>query len=264
MLGQLAGAREAKRRFSVGKLDSLIKVFGLPTIANLNAPLGRLRCAGLVERYDGEEPWMLTPEGHERVRQVIGHLPLEQIEAELAETPGAFMASVPHRVIPPSLAPPRWITGISRLLERHPFETNVFCMTRYPASGDSEGGDAVATALPALRATLAQHGLTMHLASDRQLDDDLLGNVGAYMWACQYGIGILEDRAQSGLNYNVVIELGAMIVTGRRCAILKDTSAPSLPTDFVGQIYKPVDLANADDVAEQIAKWVEDDLGLRR
>lgn len=68
MLGQLAGAREGKRRFSVGKLDALVRVFGLPTISNLNAPLGRLRQAGLVERYDGEEPWMLTPEGHERVR----------------------------------------------------------------------------------------------------------------------------------------------------------------------------------------------------
>jgi hypothetical protein len=34
--------------------------------------------------------------------------------------------------------------------------------------------------------------LNLHLASDRQLDDDLLGNVAAYMWACQFGIGILE------------------------------------------------------------------------
>jgi len=45
-----------------------------------------------------------------------------------------------------------------------------------------------------------------------------------------------------GVNYNLTIEVGGMLMTGRRCALLKDSSIERLPTDLVGQIYKPVEL----------------------
>ena len=82
------------------------------------------------------------------------------------------------------------------------------------------------------------------------------------MWACQYGIGVLEDRAENGLIDNVVIELGVMIATARRCALLEDTTAPSLPTDLVGQIFKPVDLDDGDCVVSRVKNWITDDLNL--
>jgi hypothetical protein len=96
------------------------------------------------------------------------------------------------------------------------------------------------------------------------IDDELFGNVGAYMWACQYGIGLLENRADRGLNYNVVIEVGAMLITGRRCALLKDRTAPALPTDLAGQIYKPVDLDDLEGVHREAHLWASEDLGLGR
>jgi hypothetical protein len=111
-------------------------------------------------------------------------------------------------------------------------------MTRFPGA-DPEGAppDPIRGLIEALREVLRVHALTMHLASDRQVDDELFGNVGAHMWACRYGIGLLENRAQRGLNYNAAIEIGSMLITGRRCAILKDRTAPNLPVNLSGQIY---------------------------
>src|SRR5438874_1801095 len=83
---------------------------------------------------------------------------------------------------------------------------------------------------------LATHGLRLHLASDAIVEDTLFANVAAYMWACRYGFALLEDRVEEGVNYNVVIEVGAMFMAGRQTALLKDTTVPTLPTDLVGHI----------------------------
>jgi len=112
---------------------------------------------------------------------------------------------------------------------------------------------------------MSNHGLVLHVASDRLADDDLLGNVGAYMWACQFGIGLLEDRPGEGsLNDNVLIELGSMLMSGRRCAILRDRTAPRPPTDLSGQIYKTVDFDDLPAVAAAAHTWIAEDLGLGR
>lgn len=260
-LGQLAGLRRGTKRFAAADIGGLAAAFRIPVIGNVNSPLGRLRDAGLLVRLDGPEPWALTPLGEKRLGEILGALPLERIEAELVDSPGAEVGDTPHRVIPASLAPPRWNDGIRRLLNRYPFETNVFCMTRFPTGLDD---DPIAPLIPELRALFHDHGLTLHLASDRQSDDEIFGNVAAHMWACQYGIGLLEDRAGKGLNYNVVIELGAMTITGRRCALLKDVTCPPLPTDFVGHIYKPVDLSDMAGVLHQASEWIAHDLGMTK
>ena len=146
-----------------------------------------------------------------------------------------------------------------------PFEKNVFCMTRFPEDeNDADYLDPVHPILPALRTALVNHGLVMHLASDRQLDDDLYGNVAAHMWACQYGIALFEDRLGRGLNENMLIEVGSMLVTGRRCALLKDLTIEKMPTDFVGQIYKEADFENVAATVALVHAWAAADLGLGR
>jgi hypothetical protein len=187
------------------------------------------------------------------------------IAAEMAGTPGAEFVSAMHTTISPTLAPARWQPGIARLLERFPFETNVFCMTRFAHSGAALP-DPVPAVIASLREVTTAHGLVLHVASDRQAEDDLFGNVGAHMWACQYGIGLLENRLgrTTGLNDNVLIELGSMMVTGRRCAILKDRTATSPPSDLTAQLYKPVDFDDVPAVGAAAHLWIADDLGLGR
>ena len=94
------------------------------------------------------------------------------------------------------------------------------------------------------------------------MDDDLWTNVAAHMWASRYGIAFFEDRRKRGVNYNLTIEVGAMLMSGRRCALLKDRSIASLPTDLVGRIYKPVDLDDGETVMTALHSWFRDDLAI--
>ena len=168
-----------------------------------------------------------------------------------------------HSTIPPEYAPLKWQNGINSFLERYPFESNVFLITRFPIDeSDTNYLDPISNVIDVIRNVLSKYGLTLHLASDRQIDDDLLGNIAAHMWACKYGVGILEDRLGRGLNHNVVTEIGAMLMTGRRCALLKDLTSPALPTDIIGQIYKPVDLDELLSVKKLVENWVIEDLGI--
>ena len=207
----------------------------------------------------------MTPVGRQEVLKLMGTVDAKDVEAELAGTPGAEFVSALHTTIPPSLAPARWQAGIARLLERYPFEQNVFCMTRFARRGATLP-DPIPAVIERLRGAAAGHDLVLHVASDRQAEDDLFGNVGAHMWACQYGIGLLENRlgATTGLNDNVLIELGSMMVTGRRCAILKDRTAPAAPSDLTAQLYKSVDFDDLGAVENAAHLWIADDLGRGR
>ncbi len=114
---------------------------------------------------------------------------------------------------------------------------------------------------------MAGHGLTLHLASDRQIEDDLLSNIAGYMWACKYGIALFESRRPepgADLNKNMLIEVGAMLMAGRRCALLRDEKAPLMPTDLIAQIRKDVDHDDLDGVAVTLHLWAAEDLGLGR
>jgi hypothetical protein len=100
-------------------------------------------------------------------------------------------------------------------------------------------------------------------ASDRQIVDDFWANVTAHMWACRYGVAFFENRADRGINYNLTIEVGSMLVLGRRIAILKDTTVGALPTDLTGRIYKSVNLAKPTTVKDALKAWATADLNLQ-
>lgn len=51
-----------------------------------------------------------------------------------------------------------------------------------------------------------------------------------------------------------------MLMTGRRVALLKDGSIEKMPTDFVGMIYKSVDLSDEAAVRSHVADWLVNDL----
>jgi hypothetical protein len=259
-VGQLAQARSDDGWFRPDDVTGLLETLRVPP-GNVSRSLGQLKTQRLMLRgRDGR--WSLTAMGEQRASEVMGQLNVDDIEPAIESFPGAELGSVVHSTLPPTLAPVRWQAGIARLLDDFPFDGNVFLMTRFPR--DDEPDDPLHAAIEAIREALARHGLSLHVASDRVIDEDLLGNIAAHMWACRYGIGIFEDRAGRGLNYNVLIEIGSMIVSGRRCALLKDTTAPAMPTDLVGQIYKSVGLADTSSISAATHAWAADDLGLGR
>lgn len=254
-MADLVARRSEAEDFAPSELTAAFYALHVPPPGNVSSVLGTLAKRGHALRHPNGR-WTLTPQGRAASRA----LGLEVSANSGAVGTAAEFAHTSHTVIPAWAAPPRWAAGIARLLDRHPFESNVLCMTRFPSEGETV--DPVARAIAIARDELANFGLTLHLASDAIVEDDLLGNVGAYMWACQYGLGIVEDRVERGLNYNAVIEVGGMTVTGRRCCILRDQSVPTLPTDLAGQIYKSVDLDDDTSVSTAVRCWARDDLGL--
>lgn len=263
-LGRLAEGRSESQRFGPSEIDKLFDEFALPRPAKVGNQLSALEQAGLMSRAKlarGLPAWRLTPKGRERATADASDMDLAVLAAESAIHPFANLAHTPHAVVPPSLAPPDLISPLRGFFEAHPFETNVFGMTRFPSTDKGEL-DPIAPALHAAREACARHGLEFHLASDRQIVDDLWPNVAAHLWGSQFAVAFFEERTEGGLNYNLNIEVGSALALGRRLAILKDKPLKKLPTDLVGRIYRLVDLGDVTTVADQLHEWARDDLVL--
>lgn len=275
VLSHVASWRGDARWFSTSEVRSLYADLRLPEPANVSATLARLRDRRpplLRGKPGGTSGWTTTPEGELRADEIIGEFDYGTIAAELQAVPGAFFADAEYPTLPHTFAPPSWAPGIKTFLDRNPFDQNVFLMTRFPKDEAAEP-DPLGPVIETLRDAVAKRGLTLHVAMDQQIVDDLWGNVGAHMWASRYGIGVLETRAPQPrdededagdptLNDNVLIELGSMLTIGRRCMILRDYQAPMPPTDLTSHIFKTVDLESLHSVAEQTDQWIAKDLRL--
>jgi hypothetical protein len=260
----LAGLRNGDGWFSTKDVDDLFEELHL-TAPAVGATLSNLtkRDKDLVTKRVSPPPWSLTPRGRKTAHQLLGDVNVAKLEAQLADMPGAILGDARHAVLPPTFAPPKWAAGISRLLDTYPFETNVLCMTRFPRPDNP--ADPMAGVIGAVEDALEAHGLKLHKASDAIVEDTLWANVAAYMWACQYGFALFEDRVGEGLNPNVAIEVGAMMMSGRQTALLRDApSVEKMPSDLVGHIYKLADFGDLKSVSDQAHLWAADDLGLGR
>lgn len=260
-LARLAEARVTTGLFAPRDVEVLFDDIGLPRPVKMSNAFGRLENAKLLTRVRGARgaAWKLTPLGRERSTGLATDMDLAAVTAGQGRGV-AYLGATAHPVVPPSLAPPELVEPLHAFLDEHPFDQNVFGMTRFPNDDEDEGADPVATAIEAARTICAEEGLEFHLASDRQIVDDLWPNVAAHLWGSKYGIAFFEDRVGNGVNYNLTIEVGSMIALGRRVAILKDKSIDKLPTNLVGRIYKSVDLDKPAKVKATIRTWITDDL----
>lgn len=262
VLARLASSHSEDGSFNSDQLRRLFLSSALPVPANVSDTIAQLRNKGFATRGRADGSSILTPVGREASIDAISDLDLSALCAE-GKVGGSVLGRAPHAVVPATLAPASLIPGLRRFLAEYPFERNVFGMCRFPHELDSaKEPDPVGSAIEIARRCCELHGLVFHLASDRAIDDDLWTNVAAHMWACQYGIAFFEDRQGLGLNYNLTIEVGSMLMTGRRCALLKDLSSPRLPTDLVGRIYKSANFDDTKAVAAALHEWIRDDLGL--
>jgi hypothetical protein len=259
-LSRLAVSQSPDGRFAAGRLNDLFDQFGLPRPAKISNVVSRLEKKGQLTRAkgSGRANWQLTPLGRAQSSELASDMDLAALGAESAHVVVPRLADTPHPTIPPSLSPPELIAPLHAFLDSHPFERNVFGMTRFP----KDHLDPIAPALEEARKVCACHGLEFHLAADRQIVDDLWANVAAHLWGSQYAIAFYEERTGTGLNYNLNIEVGSALVLGRRLAVLKDEPVERLPTDLVGHIYKEVDLNDLTTIGAELHKWVREDLAL--
>lgn len=253
----MAQNRAATGVFGPAAVDQLLDDIGLPRPARTSNVFATLKGKGLFTDIRGPRgSWKLTPEGQAQSQELASDLDLAALEVEM-QLGAALLGDTPHPVIPPHLAPPELIKPLRAFLEKHPFDLNVFGMTRFPGKPEEGELDPIAPALDVTREVCAEHGYEFHLASDRQIVDDLWANVAAHMWGCHYGIAFFEERTPRGLNYNLTIEVGSCLVLGRRLALLKDEPLKALPTDLTGKIYREVNLEDPDTVRAEVAGWLK-------
>lgn len=263
VLGQLAAGRSEVGAFSPAAVAEMFYDLGLPAPAKIANVFTALTTKEWFAKQPQRGAYKVTPAGQAKVRETMTGLDLVALVAESAHQNAPALGHTEHALVPVHMAPPALVQPLRAFLADHPFDTNVFGMTRFP---DTKAGtaDPVGQALAVVSEVCSESGLEFHLASDRAIVDDLWANVTAHMWACRYGVALFEDRVDRGLNHNLLIEVGAMLMTGRRCALLKDGSIERMPTDFVGMIYKSVDLSAEDTVAATVRAWLKDDLGIGR
>jgi hypothetical protein len=263
-LARLAETRSDTGDFTPKAVDVLFNDLRLPGPPKTHNNLVALERLGLVRRGAGYGLWRVTPKGKATSEALVSGMDLAALQAEAATT-GARLGGAAHPVILPEFgAPPELIPILRDFLAEHEFDRNVFGMTRFPKEGSAAPPDPIKGALDVSNRVCRAHGLEFRLASGRQMHDDLWMNVAAHMWASRYGIAFFEDLADPprGLNYNLTTEVGSMLITGRRCCLLKDPSIPTLPTDLVGRIRKDVDLADEKEVEGALHQWIRDDLNL--
>ena len=259
VLAALGADRADGKIATPARVTQLFYDFALPGPAKIGNVFAALKTKKYLTAVPGQGRYKITPLGRAKIAEELTGLDVITLVAENASDNAPLLGQTELSLVPYTLAPPALIQPLRGFLADHPFDTNVFGMTRFP---DAKAGtkDPVGRALALAREMCESSGLEFHLASDRAIVDDVWSNVMAHMWGCRYGIGFFEDRVERGLNYNLVTEVGAMIMTGRRVALLKDGSIEKMPTDFVGMIYKSVDLAQESTVSECIRKWLKDDL----
>jgi hypothetical protein len=259
VLAQIQAGRTPDATATPAAVAQLFDDFALPAPARIGNMFASLASKGYVSRMKGGSYYKITPTGSARVAQQLSALDMVALVAETVAGNGPLLGDTTTALLAPTMAPPALIQPLRGFLADHPFDTNVFGMTRFP---DAKAGtaDPVGKALAVAKEVCRENGLDFHLASDRAITDDVWSNVMAHMWGSRYGIGFFEDRVERGLNYNLVTEVGAMIMTGRRVALLKDGSIEKLPTDFVGMIYKSVDLSDEAAVRDRVTDWLRDDL----
>lgn len=269
VVGHLASVQADDGEFSAVALDALFSNLRVPQPSNTPHVLSVLQQRGHVMKVS-RGSWAITPSGEAK----LGDVGVDLSPSDLAIPKRPALGGAEHHTIPPELAPSGLHEPVRRFLERSAFTRNVFGITRFP---DKKAEDhPLHEALNASRRVLDEFGLALHLASDKSVDDQLWPNIAGSMWACQYGLVILEDIGDSLtaddidedeqlplLNSNVLIETGAMLMAGRRCVILRDSSVSKMPTDLVGHIYRRIDLADTSTVEDAVRKWCSDDLALQ-
>ncbi len=262
VLARLAEGRSATGRFSPAAINEIYDHIGLPRPSRTANVVAALGARGLLARLASQGTWRLTPAGKTRSAELVSDMDLVALTAEASAERGPSLGSAIHPVITPEFAPPALLQPLRGFLDAHPFDRNVFGMTRFPDEQSGDAADPLAAALEGARDACEAHGLEFHLASDRSIVDDLWANVTAHMWASRYGVAFFEDIQGRGLNYNLTIEVGSMLMAGRRCALLKDATIERLPTDLVGKIYKPVAIDDSSSVSTTLHAWLRDDLSL--
>ncbi len=148
--------------------------------------------------------------------------------------------------LPEEIVGSKW--KLYKFLIDHPFEKNIFIMTKYRNSNISHR--------EIMNRVIREAGFYPVIAKNDIIIDDLYNSI-ACLICSKYGIALFDKpEDQQIINPNVCYELGMMHLQGKKCLILKSNSLEKLQTDILQKLYKEYNESNLDDLESKVKEWI--------
>lgn len=113
----------------------------------------------------------------------------------------------------------------------------------------------------AVKQTLADRGIVVLRADEKQYHSDLYYNILSYIYASDFGIAVFERINNDDYNPNVAFEVGYMFGINKEVCLLKERSLGCLHTDIIGRIYKEFDIQDIEStIAGNLLQWYDDNI----
>ncbi len=209
------------------------------------------------DAYKKVQKYKFSPKLRFIKNEISSRIQIEEIKAGTSK--GAIsdpvkmapeIPDLPLILIPKSLI--GWKSHIQRFSQKHPFDRNVFIMTRYANSANS-----------VIKAVMDEVNNFEYedkrfnpvIANQNRITDDL-NNPIACLLCCRYGVAIFDPPSKSlpAHNPNVAYELGFMHLLQRGCLILKSNKLRSMPTDILHKLYE--EYSSIENVKALVRKWL--------
>ncbi len=178
---------------------------------------------------------------------------LTHIEEQLISvTASAQQATAPITDNPQQRIPAEIQESLVAFKTDHP-ETTAFIMMQF---AQTEAHNKIVSAI---KAALANEGITALRADDRQYHDDVFPNVKTYMHGCDFGVAVFERIEDEVFNPNISLEVGYLLALGKPICYLKDKSLKRLPTDLISKLYREFDThAVESTLPAPLLKWLQE------
>lgn len=140
-----------------------------------------------------------------------------------------------------------------------PYERSVFIMTKFPEGQDPVDRE-LERVITAVKDAVTACGFTPRIASERRYHPGLWDNVEAYLFGCQRGIAIVEDKYRRELNPNVAMEWGWMRGMGRDVLYLVERTFTLGRADMAGLLEERFDWDNPEPaITAAVRRWLQVD-----
>jgi len=142
---------------------------------------------------------------------------------------------------------------IMKMLDKYPYEKNVFLMMRYRPYNNH--------LFEHIKSIINDNGFNCVRADigDWDITHDVYNPI-AVLYACKYGIALFDEPkdkkdTKNQYNPNVTYELGMMHLQGKECLILKHNALENLPFDIIKDLYRPY--TYQDDITSHVKNWIK-------
>ena len=132
VLAALAADRDDAKVVTQAAVGQMFNDFALPAPVKIANVFASLKTKKFVTPVKGRGAYKVTPMGRAAVAEKLSGLDLVALIAEGATNNAPLLGQTQTALVPYTLAPPALVQPLRGFLADHPFDGNVFGMTRFP------------------------------------------------------------------------------------------------------------------------------------